>query len=53
MLESVQRPNFKRLSKRTSFMEARAQRKQMKKKEEMMKRRCPDLELFIVLAEGR
>lgn len=33
MLERAQRPNFKRLSNRTSLMEARAQRKQMKKKE--------------------
>lgn len=33
MLERARQPNFKRLSNRNSLMEARAQRKQMKKKE--------------------
>lgn len=46
----AQRPNFRRLSNLNSFIEAKAQRKQMKKKEEMMNRRRSDFEVFIVIS---
>ena len=45
----LQLRNFRRLPKRSSLMEATAQRKRMKKTEEMTKRRCSDLGLFIII----
>lgn len=42
------RPNFKRASKRASLMEAKTQRKKMKKIEERRKGRRSDLEDLVV-----
>lgn len=45
-----QRPSFKRVSKRTSLMEAKAQRQQMKKIEESIEpRRSVVLLMFIII----